>query len=383
MTAVWKAGGALTSMDPTHPDDRLLAIMEELGAKIVISDTAHRSKFENAGVHVIWDMEDLPRILENEGLPISRDDAWRMAGVKPNDLAFSYIWNAEYNGGARILQFASYAYIASVGENFRTLLHGATLCVPSEREQTLAELWATTLYQDVKAIGRQDDFLALGGDSLEAIRLVSAARAKNIELTTQNILLCPVLKDMAKLATICHGNDTAVSNGIHDDPTPSNGPFTLSATDFQEWAAFVGALNGGWIDHFAYDFSGPLDLKKLQQSGKGLANTHPILRTIFKSINNRIYMDIPPNHNPPFTIHTCTPDNLETKSNEIYSKDRISPLGHPILRFDPITTSPTHHRLIMRLSHAQYDGFCASTFLHHLRLLYFSQPLPPTLPCHQ
>jgi hypothetical protein len=141
MTAVWKAGGALTSMDPTHPDDRLFAIMEELGAKIVISDTTHASRFEKAGVHVISDLENLPQVLEAGGLPVSRADAWRMGGVKPDDLAFvaftsgssgrpkgvmhthdrltsehlSYGWNAEYNGGARILQFASYAYIASVG----------------------------------------------------------------------------------------------------------------------------------------------------------------------------------------------------------------------------------------------------------------------------
>lgn len=73
-----------------------------------------------------------------DGLPIPRGDAWRMVDVRSDDLAFvvftsgstgrpqgvmhthnrltsehkSYSWNAEYNNGARILQFGSYAFIA-------------------------------------------------------------------------------------------------------------------------------------------------------------------------------------------------------------------------------------------------------------------------------
>ena len=76
-------------------------------------------------------------------------------------------------------------------------------------------------------------------------------------------------------------------------------------------------------------------------------------------------------------------DELDSKSNEIYEKHRISPLGVSIVRFDLIKASSTRHRLILKLSHAQYDGFCARTFGQHLRLLYFSLPLPRTLPFHE
>lgn len=141
MTAIWKAGGAVTTMDPSHPDERLFAIIEETRATIVISDTTHTSRFGGVNVNVISDLKNLPQILEAKGVPLSQADAWRMSGVQPDDLALvaftsgssgrpkgvmhthnrltsehqSYIWNTEYNGGARILQFASYAYIAAVG----------------------------------------------------------------------------------------------------------------------------------------------------------------------------------------------------------------------------------------------------------------------------
>lgn len=142
MAAVWKAGGAVTTMDPTHPDGRLFAIIKELGAGIVISDAIHASRFqEGPDIQVIAGLDDLPRLIESVDIPFSRGKAWQMGGVQPDDLALvaftsgssgrpkgvmhthnrltsehlSYSWNAEYTGGARILQFASYAYIASVG----------------------------------------------------------------------------------------------------------------------------------------------------------------------------------------------------------------------------------------------------------------------------
>ncbi|KAI0862976.1 nonribosomal peptide synthetase 6 [Xylaria cubensis] len=726
MTAIWKAGGAVTTIDPGHPDERLFAIIEETRATIVISDTTHASRFGELKVNVISDLEKLPQIIEAQGVPVSRADAWRMSGVQPDDLALvaftsgssgrpkgvmhthnrltsehqSYIWNSEYNGGARVLQFASYAYIAPVGENFRTLLHGATLCVPSETERTsnlaefinrsrstrsymtpsmirtlqpadvptlkhlclggepvdhdlerlweghvhfihlygaseggfmiretgnpdyqgkglspvgglswlvdpndtnklvpigavgeivfeshelaagylndpektaktfmdtpvwaqnresakgakylrmgdlgryetdgsmsiygradtqvkihgqrvelkdveynlrillpprsqaivelvkpfdapdrplltgffvlgrdmemngdsnhdlddratvldalrqleqllprhmiprafmimeklpqdyktdrrqlrndasklgyqnliasatrssqqpiekpidekeriLADLWAKIVGQDISHIGRRDNFFAVGGDSLAAIRLVSEARSKNLELTTQKILKCPILKDMAKIATI-HALDwdkRAISiNGTNHDPPVPNEPKLLKATDFQEWAALVGAQNGGWIDHFIYDFSGRLDVKKLEMSCKELVKAHSILRTVFELKDDRVYMKISPEQVLPFEIHQATADGLESKTTEICFKDRASPLGAPISRFDLVLISPVRHRLVIRISHAQYDGFCADTFGHHLRLLYLSQSLPQTLPFYK
>lgn len=141
MTAVWKAGGAITAMDPTHPDDRLFAIVEELGARIVISDATHAARFEKIGVQIVSDLDNLPRLLESGGSPINRADSWKMSGVTPGDMAFvaftsgssgkpkgvmhthdrltsehlSYGLNLGYSEESRILQFASYAYIPGVG----------------------------------------------------------------------------------------------------------------------------------------------------------------------------------------------------------------------------------------------------------------------------
>ncbi|KAE8375259.1 hypothetical protein BDV26DRAFT_295184 [Aspergillus bertholletiae] len=726
MTAVWKAGGAVTTMDPSYPDDRLVAIVEEVGARIVISDPSNAARFEKAGLYTISDLENLPRLLEADGLPIDRASAWRIGGVEPDDLAFvaftsgstgrpkgvmhthnrltsehqSYIWNSEYTDGARILQFGSYAFIAGVGDNFRALLHGATLCVPSEsertsslaefinrsrstrsymtpsivrtlnpkdvpslkylcvggepvgpdlektwrghvrfiqlygaseggfmikdpsnpssngrglypvgglswlvdpqdvnklvpigalgeivfeshelaigymndpektaktfidpptwalkradsmgcrylrmgdlgkyepdgslliygridaqikingqrvepgdiesklrsilpprseaivdlvkpidaperpiltafirlgresvstadaatscpdsqtiisnarkqlettlprhmiprafiivkqfpqghkidrktlradaselgykrllasslptdnrllvrpvdeKEQILAELWAKVLKQDVENIGRNSDFWELGGDSLTAIRLVAAAREKSLVLTTQGVLTSPILENMAQLAKVASSEveSAVVSDKITPDLISSEDPITQKATDFQEWAACVGALNGGWVDHFVYDFRGRLDVQRLEQSCRDLVGAHPILRVVFERLHDEIYMRIPHEQALPFKLQEVAADEIESKSTEIYAEGRVSPLGCPIARFTLIKGSSHRHRLILRVSHAQYDGFCAHTFGQHLRLLYLSQPIPRSLPFHE
>lgn len=144
MVSVWKAGGAVSTMDPSYPDDRIFATIKELNARLVIVDKRHASRFCNTGIdlRVITDLEDLPS-LEQHSTSNQNATAWRAAGVKPDDLAFvaftsgssgtpkgvmhshdrlisehlSYGWNAEYShdGGARVLQFGSYAFIAGVG----------------------------------------------------------------------------------------------------------------------------------------------------------------------------------------------------------------------------------------------------------------------------
>jgi acyl-coenzyme A synthetase/AMP-(fatty) acid ligase len=164
MVAVWKAGGALSTMDPSYPDLRLLDMIAALDANIVITDPRNALRFQSNTTHVVSDMENLPELLGQAEYMIGPVEAWSMGDVQPDDLAFvawtsgssgkpkgvlhthdrltsehqSYEWNHEYNDNARILQFGSYAYIAGVGDNFRTMLHGATLCVPSETERTSA-----------------------------------------------------------------------------------------------------------------------------------------------------------------------------------------------------------------------------------------------------
>lgn len=247
----------------------------------------------------------------------------------------------------------------------------------TESEQALIKLWAKVLHVSETSISKRDNFIALGGDSMAAIRLVVAARTEGIQLTSQTVQQQPILEDMADAA-----NHSTI--GAIQVPNRTSVIYhktaTVKATDFQAWAALVGASNGGWIDHFGYDFSGLLDVHKLRDSCQQLVAAHDVLGAVFLVIDHEVYMRSPADEEVAFQVHQTTVPELEKLSKEIYAQDRIVPLGHPIVRFDLLQAGPTRHRLIMRISHAQYDGFCAPLIDEHLRRLYLSKGSPRTLP---
>lgn len=261
----------------------------------------------------------------------------------------------------------------------------------TDKEVALSQLWAKFLGKDVEDIRRSDNFFCLGGDSLVAIKMVSAAREQSLELTTQAILAHPVLQEMAKFAKVETSTDISEAIAIQDaSGSVSEDAPTLVATDFQEWAALVGSLNGGWVDHFIYDICGTVDVERLERSCQRLVEFNSILRAVFNVIQGRIHMQVVSKnetYRAPFVIHQATGHDtpIDEQSKEIYNKDRKVPLGQAIVRFDLIRASPVRHRLIFRISHAQYDGFCASTFTQHLRMLYCSPsyPLSPAVPFHE
>ncbi|ROV87097.1 hypothetical protein VMCG_10891 [Cytospora schulzeri] len=73
----------------------------------------------------------------------------------------------------------------------------------TDLEQRLRQAWALTLKLDAEAIGPDDNFFALGGDSLAAMRLVSVCRERGLELTVISTFSHPTLSGMAEGVLIC------------------------------------------------------------------------------------------------------------------------------------------------------------------------------------
>lgn len=89
-----------------------------------------------------------------------------------------------------------------------SLISGAKEIPETLMECSLQALWAEILNIPADSIGRDDSFLQIGGDSVAAIRLVSAARRQNICLSVGDVFDDSRLLAMASKATLSNTSST-------------------------------------------------------------------------------------------------------------------------------------------------------------------------------
>lgn len=68
-------------------------------------------------------------------------------------------------------------------------------------EVTLARMWVEVLKLNADTVGAEDSFFRLGGDSISAMRLVTASRKQGIVLNVANVFAQPKLAEMALTAS--------------------------------------------------------------------------------------------------------------------------------------------------------------------------------------
>lgn len=64
----------------------------------------------------------------------------------------------------------------------------------------MQQLWADALKMPLAQISLNDNFMRLGGDSIAAMRLASAARARGFPLSTGTVFQHPTLEAMSDVA---------------------------------------------------------------------------------------------------------------------------------------------------------------------------------------
>jgi amino acid adenylation domain-containing protein len=164
--------------------------------------------------------------------------------------------------------------------------------VPPEepREQALAAVWSEVL--QVERVGRNDNFFALGGDSILSLQVLSKAREQGLELSLQQIFQYPTIRELAAQV----GRGDAAAPLLHLEPFELLSPEDRTRLpESLEDAYPLAMLQAGMLFHGELGTESslyhntasielgatPFDLAFIDLALQRLASRHPVLRTSF------------------------------------------------------------------------------------------------------
>ncbi|SCO04560.1 non-ribosomal peptide synthetase [Fusarium fujikuroi] len=156
MLAILKAGGACVPLDPRHPKSRVVQILQATGAQHILvgdadNDIKNRlcNEFPSVKVigvphHEVCESQDIDTISLSFDSPaiglFTSGSTGTPKGIVATHAtictgASSYAHHIGADDKTRVLQFASYTFDVCMVDVFTALLHGGTLCIPSEEER--------------------------------------------------------------------------------------------------------------------------------------------------------------------------------------------------------------------------------------------------------
>ena len=272
----------------------------------------------------------------------------------------------------------------------------------TEMEFKIRDLWARILTVDPGSIGIGDHWIRIGGDSILAMKLVGAAAEQGIAFTVKDLFRSPILADLAKNIP---GSSAVATNGhaaydrfsLVASATPSKLVAELAAeigtskenivdvfpsTDFQQNAVAHAMLRTrGFRNYLWLDGTGkePLDSDLAKKAIRKVIEEHEMLRTVFAPHQNHIVQVVLKNANIKIDVHETSKDIIAF-SDKICRDDmeQQTKLTDPLVKF-MIVVNGNRHRLIMRISHAQYDGLCLPLIWQSLANAFQGKPSPSTL----
>ena len=254
----------------------------------------------------------------------------------------------------------------------------AIILPSTEAEKAVLHLWASVLSVEPSSISVNDNFLRIGGDSIQAMRLVAAARNNGYHITVADVFKTPKLHD---LALLLEANDSDA--GDIESVTPfSLIPKSLDSiqfrkaikqqtlsdlrstivdvypvTDVQHNYIDAGLVNAGACVMLYLDFSSSIGINSLTMACERLWQEFDILRTAFVSYDNQYWHVIPTSDTPAPISAVQSVGNFTQFCNDLFTKSLSEnfELGTPYTKFVVIQSHDTI-RLAIRLNHAQYDG---------------------------
>lgn len=250
----------------------------------------------------------------------------------------------------------------------------------SNREEILAQCWATVLSLEAASIAVNDNFFALGGASLDAMRLVRAAKHLNVRLDVKTIFEHPNLRDMAAECTILRDTESPELTQSHQPVDPVllgkvaailNMPVheieeVYPCTANQE--AFMiasSAEEDTYVSHHVFSISNGKDGRRFVEAFQRLVQETALLRTTIVHVPGLGFQQVVLRHREDFEHY---PDSLDRYF------DAIPPFaqGEVLSRFRRVDKDQP--KLLWSLHHALHDSWTLRLLLRRASDIFGASP---------
>ncbi|WP_447035920.1 amino acid adenylation domain-containing protein [Streptomyces sp. DSM 118878] len=274
----------------------------------------------------------------------------------------------------------------------------------TQREKVLCGLMAEAL--GLERVGADDFFFDLGGDSIIATRLASAARREGVAITVRDIFQHRTVESLAAAAgpgdpggdradpapVLLPDEDEVLARLRRTSPGVSE---VLPLSPLQEGFLFHELLHEGDADVYAaqlqMDLRGELDVTALHTAAQQVIDRHGNLRAAFvHDVGDRAVQAIHASLPVPWDtadLSELTPGKRVERATRLAADDRTRPFDlarPPLLRFRLLALAPGLHRLVITGQHILVDAWSTPVLLRELFALYAGPeqagPLPAVAP---
>ncbi|MFG3027365.1 non-ribosomal peptide synthase/polyketide synthase [Streptomyces sp. NPDC048253] len=271
---------------------------------------------------------------------------------------------------------------------------GAGRAPGTDRERLLCDLYARALR--VPSVGVDDDFFALGGDSIVAVQLLVLARRAGLELTPRDVFRHRTVAELAGAArTAAAGPANDSSWQLSDDELASlqgqsavTVEETLPLGPLQEGFFFHALMDGAEHDTYVVqqvvELSGPVDGALLRRAAQRLLDRHAPLRACFRQTpDGRPVQIVATGLELPWReVDLAAQDDLAVRRAlaEAVAADerahRFDLARPPLLRCALIRFGDERSRLVLTFHHIIADGWSLPILHRELLALYGDDPAP-------
>jgi amino acid adenylation domain-containing protein len=242
-------------------------------------------------------------------------------------------------------------------------------------QEIISNIWREVLVSE--AIGPQDDFFALGGNSLHAMQAVARIR--------ESLRVRLPLRRLFEFSTVA-GLAAKVSEALQNEaglqlqpilPVPRNDPLPLSFSQQRLWLMNqIEPGNPAYIIPRRINLSGKLDVRALGRSLDEVVRRHEVLRTRFVIIDSIPQQLVSPHTPLPLPLidlqelDRTTQERAITDFNAWQARQRFDLERGPLLRCLLLRLSADEHVFLLTTHHIVSDGWSMAIMMRELTRLY-------------